>query len=101
MELIDCMLCDSSVVFELSSIRGLLFTDLLIAPTDQEHAASELPVDQVLVGTTDPLHGNDTMPVKKLTTEQQCALWHFHLGPINECLVSDLHKYVDGIPKLP
>ena len=43
MELVDCLRCDSSIVFALQSIRGLLFTDPLIAPTEAERNSSSLP----------------------------------------------------------
>ena len=38
--------------------------------------------------------------VNALTRDQSRALWHMRLGHINERLVSDLHKCVDGVPSL-
>ena len=41
-----------------------------------------------------------TSSVRALSAEQQRALWHCRLGHTNARAVADLHKYVDGIPKV-
>ena len=103
MQLVNCGSCDGSVSFHLSTIRGLLFTEPLVMPTAAEHVATILPVpdDGFCSLPTLPRALPNVAPVRALTATQQRALWHCRLGHVNERLVSDLHHYVDGIPKLP
>ena len=42
-----------------------------------------------------------TESINALTRDQECALWHFRLGHSHERVVTELHKYVNGVPKLP
>ena len=104
LQLIDCDKCDCSVDFDLRLIRGLLFTDSLIAPTESERRATTLPSDpsDIVAGFVAPSATPDrNVEVRALTGEQQRALWHCRLGHTHARAVADLHKYVDGIPKLP
>ena len=105
MQLVDCSSCGGSLDFSLQSIRGLLFTDSLYAPTYPERTSLELPVDapamvasQLAPSVVPP---SSTVSVRTLSGDQQRALWHCRLGHTNARAVADLHKYVDGIPKLP
>ena len=103
MDLTDCQACDGPTHFDLRLIRGLLFTEHMIAPTPQEHVD---PVPDDKYRTTDPTSSASfgsckECSVNALSREQQRSLWHMRLGHINERAVSDLHKHVDGIPPLP
>lgn len=40
-------------------------------------------------------------PMQALSLEEQCNLWHMHLGHVNQRVVPDLHEHADGVPKLP
>ena len=103
MQLIDCQSCNRTLSFGLQSIRGLLFTDSLVAPTQAEHKSTELP-------TTDHTHvAPDVVPsilpphektTHALTAEQQRALWHCRLGHTHARDIADMHKCADGIPKM-
>ena len=42
-----------------------------------------------------------TESINALTCDQEHALWHFRLGHSHKRLVMELHKYVNGVPKLP
>ena len=48
LDLTNCGSQSDPVHFELKLIRGLLFTDYVIAPTDSEHVSSHLPVHRLL-----------------------------------------------------
>ena len=103
MQLIDCSSCNKTVSFGLESIRGLLFTDSLIAPTPSEHESDTLPVtDSTMVApdVVPPSLPRHESAVRALTAEQQRALWHCRLGHTNARNIADLHKYADGIPKM-
>ena len=86
-------------------MRGLLFTEYLIAPTEAEHVSLHPPDGTCSLSTPAhlPCFGlcPSTKDVNALTRDQLQALWHMRLGHINERLVSDLHKYVDGVLALP
>ena len=105
LDLTNCRSQTDPVHFELKLIRGLLFTDYMIAPTDSEHVSSHLPDGTCSTATLDQLPCSGlcslTKDVNTLSRDQLRALWHMRLGHINERLVSDLHKYVDGVPALP
>ena len=100
MQLVDCSECETTVNFDLQLIRGLLYTDSLIAPTATERSSSTIP-STVPVDVTDPSSSNFVDDIRVLSRDQQRALWHMRLGHTHERLISDLHKYVDGIPALP
>jgi len=121
----DCSKAKTGVSFSLLRIRGLLFTDALLAPTMGQHRASHLPVDSSAASDALPIRVvdacacsppdalpvlfpqanactcQDALPLRTLTREQERALWHMRLGHIHERKVSDLHKHVDGVPHLP
>ena len=103
MQLVNCTHCDGSIDFDLQVIRGLLFTESLIAPTNAEHTSTSLVAgaDDFPTCVADATSRFDHAPVRALTGDQQRALWHCRLGHTHSRNVSDLHKYVDGIPKLP
>ena len=103
MQLVNCTQCDGSIDFDLEVIRRLLFTESLIAPTDTEHTSPSLSAnaDDSPTCIADATSRFDHAHVRTLTRDQQRALWHCRLGHTHSCNVSDLHKYVDGIPKLP
>ena len=88
------------VHFELKLMRGLLFTDYMIAPTDSEHVSSHLPNGTCSTAITDrlPCSGlcSSTKDVNALTRDQLRELWHMRLGHINERLMSDLHFLIMG-----
>ena len=104
LDLTGCTGCDSDLRLELSRIRGLLYTDSLVAPTPHEHKMSELPkhdhssicplIDLPTVAPCD-------VPMRELSQDQQRMLWHMRLGHLNQRMVSDLHLCAKGIPKLP
>ena len=103
MQLVDCSDCGTSIEFALQLIRGLLFTDSLIAPTDPERSSETLPTNSSTVVASQiapAVYGNSPKSVHALTADQQRALWHCRLGHTNARSVSDLHKFVDGIPKM-
>ena len=55
------------------------------------------------VGTrtaTEPYVTLCSSDVRVLTAEQQRALWHCRLGHTHSRNVADLHKFVDGVPKM-
>ena len=93
------------VHFKLKLIRGLLFTEYMIAPTDAERVSPHLPDGACSSDIPDHLPCSGLCPstkaVNALTRDQSQALWHMCLEHINERLMSDLHKYVDGVPVLP
>ena len=115
LELGDCTRCIDSVHFQLSLIRGLLYTDSLVAPTPCEHTSPSLPesseptncmlpapcVLPVNACCTSCATTQPSADIARLTNEQSRALWHMRLGHINDRTVSDIHKHVDGIPDLP
>ena len=104
LQLVDCSSCNRSVDFDLRLIRGLLFTDSLIAPTPAERLASTLPdtpQDIVACSLAPSALPDGTVETRALTGDQQRALWHCRLGHTHARAIADLHKYVDGIPKLP
>ena len=104
MQLSDCSDCNCSLDFTLQSIRGLLFTESLIAPTESQHTSLALPSEPnvPIASCVTPFdRSRRNAPVHALSGEQQHALWHCRLGHTHGRNVSDLHKYVDGIPKLP
>ena len=115
MELGDCSQCRESVHFDLTLVRGLLYTDSLMAPTPSERIAPSLPKSSepsncsLPTPPILPVHAccttcADTAPiadVSALTAEQTRALWHMRLGHINDRVVADMHKHADGIPNLP
>ena len=104
MQLVNCSNCDAPVEFSLQLIRGLLFTDSLVAPTAAERDNPNLPsnLDVLIASEVAPsVLPKRSHPVRALTADQQRALWHCRLGHTNARAVSDLHKFVDGIPKLP
>ena len=104
MQLFECSVLSGSLDFALRSIRGLLFTDSLIAPTEAEHLSPTLPdgLDAHVADHVAPsIMQEPDVPVHALTGEQQRALWHCRLGHTNARAIADLHKYVDGVPKMP
>ena len=86
-------------------MHGLLFTEYLIAPTEAEHVSLHPPDGTCSLSTPAhlPCFGlcPSTKDVNALTRDQLQALWHMRIGHINEQLVSDPHKYIDGAPALP
>ena len=103
MQLVDCSDCGTSIEFALQLIRGLLFTDSLIAPTDPERSSETPPTDSSTIVASQiapAVYGNSPKPIHALTADQQRALWHCRLGHTNARSVSDLHKFVDGVPKM-
>ena len=110
LELVNCAGHDKPITFELRRIRGLLFTDSLIAPTPLEHTSPipfttpvgddslDTPICSIGFATDTTC---DCYDMRALTREQQRALWHMRFGHINERDISNLHKHVDGVPNLP
>ena len=102
LDLIDCGTSESTVSFDLQLLRGLLFTDSLVAPTPEQHVSVLPPISADVLADPPTLRGLTTdLPVRALTRDQQRALWHMRLGHVNERTISDLHHYVDGVPSLP
>lgn len=105
LQLERCNLCPSpNMDFRLQRIRGLLFTDHLIAPTEQEHLAADLPPYPAGTGcqpTEFFPHIRDVVETHSLSVQQKRALWHMRLCHMNDRLVSRLHEHATGIPKLP
>ena len=104
LELTDCDKCQTDVTFQLRRIRGLLYTNPIIKPTDTERTMTELP--EYPSGSTCQHPDNSsyirpTSDIRQLTTEQLRALWHMRLGHVNDRAVADMHKFANGIPKLP
>ena len=97
-QLFGCSEHSPTLYITLTSIRGLLFTDSMIVPVPAQHVSQELPENFPSIETT---NGLPLSPMNVLTREQEHALWHFRLGHHHERLISDLHKYVDGVPGLP
>ena len=93
LDLTNCRSQSDPVHFELKLIRGLLFTDYMIAPTDSERVSSHLPdgICSTDVPTQLSCSGScsSTKDVNALTRDQLRALWHMRLGHINERLVSE------------
>ena len=79
--------------------------ECVIAPAKLEQTAPHLPngtsSDHALSATPCCCLCASTENVNALTGKQQFVLWHMCLGHINEKLVSDLHKCIDGAPALP
>ena len=109
--LTNCAANSGDVSLHLTLIRGLLFTDHLIAPAPREHVSTSLPeastvsdAEQCLlpVHSTTCCRGDSavTAPVRALSSQQQQALWHLRLGHVNDRAVADLHHHVDGVPAL-
>ena len=98
--------CDSGIPelhIALQRIRGLLYTDSLIAPSPSEHSAIKPPPFGRIHGphtTTIGLPRSPT-PVRPMSLSTQRDLWHMRLGHANSRVVSELHKHAKGIPKLP
>ncbi len=103
---------DSSILFSLREIKGLLFTESMIAPTHPEREAAELPKfdDSISDGRNSLLlkaqgekfiRRTMTSEMREISRDQSRLLWHMRLGHTNERVVSDLHKHADGIPPLP
>ena len=98
-------------IFDLESIRGLLYTPSLIQPTPQEQTSFTLPVRHISHAayspTPSPLHDHEdhqslaTDSISALSIDEQRALWHCRIGHQHDRLISDLHKHAVGIPKLP
>jgi len=103
LQMIKCSSCTGDLHFDLQRIRGLLFMDPLIAPTEEEHHGPlpEPPSNSTCTTPSIGLQFQDAIPVNALSLDQQRALWHMRLGHVNQRMVSDLHKYADGVPKLP
>ena len=102
LNLIDCGTSESMVLFDLQLLRGLLFTDSLVAPNVEQHVSTQPPILVDVLADPPTLRGLTTdLPIRALTCDQQHALWHMRLGHVNECTISDLHHYVDGVPSLP
>ena len=108
LRLVGCSNNSSTISFALHRIRGLLFTDHLLAPTVSERKAplpsvAGLPED---TASTLPIRILDShcacksAEVRTLTAEQTRALWHMRLGHVHHRRLADLHKHVDGIPKI-
>ena len=94
MQLVDCVNCTGPIDFKLTCIRGLLYTEPMVRPDFADHLTFDVP--DTIITTTDA-----TMcDIRALSQDQQRALWHFRLGHVNERTVADLHKYVDGVPKM-
>ena len=114
LQLRDCYHCSQDLQIDLQLIRGLLYSDPLIAPTAREHNSVELPqpaptdtcnvIPRSLVPSV-PIRciqcTDAPLPVHTLSRDQQRHLWHMRLGHYNDRYISDLHHYVDGVPKLP
>ena len=102
----------NSILFSLREIKGLLFTESLIAPTPPERDATDLPATDnafgdgrnslLLKARGDKFVGQTaTAEIHEISRDQSRMLWHMRLGHTNERVVSDLHKHADGIPPLP
>ena len=114
LQLTACSPCNVTYDFALQRIRGLLFTNTLIAPTASERAA-DVPVEFVeTFGTYNPecldintlgfnggsptIHEGITSDIRTLTAHQKRSLWHLRLGHVHEPAVCNLHKFADGVP---
>lgn len=102
LRLSDCVVCDTSVDFDLRLHAGLLFTDSLFAPTPSEREATELPPNPICDSCRiSDVDDDNVLNMNALTREQNRMLWHMRLGHSNHRIVADLHKYADGVPNLP
>ena len=114
MELKDCSRCSADIHMDLTLIRGLLYTESLIAPTSHERSSRTLPINPRTDTCRNPTEEVvpvraccthcqelETKEINVLSREQTRALWHMRLGHINERMVSNLHHYVDGVPNIP
>jgi hypothetical protein len=46
-------------------------------------------------------HANEVFPINHLSRDTQRVLWHQHLAHCNARRLSDAHKFIKGVPKLP
>ena len=97
--------CDSGVPevhIDLQRIRGLLFTESLIAPSAAEHSSTSPPdFGRIQSDLTSSVGMPSTRPVRAMSLTTQRDLWHMRLGHMNSRMVSEMHKHAKGIPKLP
>ena len=121
LNLMDCSALNGDLVIGLQRIRGLLFTEPLLAPTEKERSSQATtyspkcedgrccslktcddchhPWRSTVIHPLESVYCSEH--INALTREQQRTLWHMRLGHINHKRVSQAHKYADGIPKLP
>jgi GAG-pre-integrase domain len=64
---------------------------------DPEASADETSPDDIVTDTDSP----ESNAVHQLRIQAQSHLWHQRLGHVNHRIVSEMHKHVDGIPKVP
>ena len=82
------------ILIDLCNNGGLLYSRPLILPhTDEEKYGV-----CALTGDTDV---SEQHHVAQLTQDQLRILWHQRLGHIHSRRMSEMHKYVEGVPKLP
>ncbi len=121
LNLLNCSVANGDLSVALRGIRGLLYTNSLIAPTEQERLYSEntqgsgcshgaCSSKKTCEDCLKPWQSTVTHPLESLyctehinalTREQQRTLWHMRLGHINHQRIADAHEFADGIPNLP
>ena len=79
----------------LSNRGGLLYATVL-PPSD-----SETPETNHESKCYQEKDASDVYQMSRLTQEQLRVLWHHRLGHIHSRRVANMHKFADGIPKLP
>ena len=120
--LLDCSAENGDLRLPLQRIRGLLYTDSVVAPTDEQRriprpgqtsccaggtcssqcepcAADEHPWRSTVVHPLEAVYC--TEHINALSRDQQRTLWHMRLGHINHRRLSQAHEFADGIPNLP
>lgn len=100
MQLTDCESCQGSLDFSLHLIRGLLFSESLIAPVPDERIDRGPPAHPKC-DLSNWTATSTSSNIRALTTDQQRALWHMRLGHVNHRAVSEVHEYALGAPNLP
>ena len=85
LQLLDCRNSPlEATTFELTLIRGLLYIESLIVPTNLEHTSLDPPVPPTLSSPLVSFYDEKgDVPVRALTREQQRALWHMRFGHVN------------------
>ena len=124
LSLIDCAAGNGTINLALQRIRGLLFTDSVIAPTEAQRSSPYLGESSAETCTSrgccssattcesceHPWRSTVIHPleavycaqhINALSRDQQRTLWHMRLGHINHRRVAQAHSFADGIPNLP
>jgi GAG-pre-integrase domain len=81
---------------------GITFSYPLLLPTDAQHMQCALPTGAAYQcrALSSTAIDAPTLSVHTLNRDAQRILWHNQLGHIHHRRISELHKHVQGIPKI-